>query len=116
MKKTRQRKIKITHKDAFILVIWVAILLFANIYLLWRLNEYSENFKSFEKRIDTQLNLKNGFTFEDWVMLYESCQKKPWPKLKRIINLYKDKVTNEYKQTAFKDYLLEKLWEQSNDF
>ena len=53
-------------------------------------------------KIEKHLNILNIFTLEDWIILYDFCEKKPWPKLSTIVRVYWDK------QTDFKNYLLEK--------
>ena len=40
------------------------------------------------------------FTFDDWVVLFNICSQKTWPKVSVINKLYWDK------QTDFKTYLL----------
>lgn len=43
---------------------------------------------------------KKGFTYKDWQVLYEICNKKSWPKTKFILQTYWSE------ETDFKNFLL----------
>ena len=72
----------------------VKIYIWLIIIFLWYLNIH------IALELDNQLKVWKRFTYEDWLALYNSCSLKPWPKTKKLIEIYWDK------QTDFKNYLL----------
>ncbi len=66
------------------------------IFFLWLLNIY------LVLKLNEEMWKWSRFTLEDWMILYDFCEQKPWPKLSQIVRVYWEK------QTDFKNYLLEK--------